>query len=129
MKKEVVPKGAGVMLFDKNRRLLLLKRAAVSVWMPEKWGLPGGKIEKDELPSSAAIRETQEETGLMVEKLRLLSVDEKVAIYFSNTYSGELKIDWEHTDWKWVHGEELSTYDVVPGIREIYELAVTYATE
>jgi len=124
-----MPKGAGVMLFDKNRRLLLLKRAAVSVWMPEKWGLPGGKIEKDELPSSAAIRETQEETGLMVEKLRLLSVDEKVAIYFSNTYSGELKIDWEHTDWKWVHGEELSIYDVVPGIREIYELAVTYATE
>jgi len=123
-----MPKGAGIMLFDKKRRLLLLKRASESRWMPDKWGLPGGKIEKDEHPVDAAIRETLEETSLSVKNLRLLSLDKNVAIYFSNTYSGKLKIDWEHADWKWVPREELASYDVVPGVKEIYELAVMYAT-
>ena len=48
-------KGAVIMIVDALDRLLLLKRHPVSVWMPEKWGLPGGRIEPDETPESAAI--------------------------------------------------------------------------
>lgn len=32
-----------------------------------RWGLPGGLVESDETPEQAAVRETQEETGLVVE--------------------------------------------------------------
>lgn len=32
-----------------------------------RWGLPGGLVESDETPEEAAVRETQEETGLAVE--------------------------------------------------------------
>jgi mutator protein MutT len=36
------------------------------------WEFPGGKMEPGETPQEAAVRETQEETGLAVEPLELL---------------------------------------------------------
>jgi ADP-ribose pyrophosphatase YjhB (NUDIX family) len=39
------------------------------------WDLPGGVVERDESPRSAARRETREEIGLLVEPGALLAVD------------------------------------------------------
>ncbi|MBF8643097.1 NUDIX hydrolase [Pseudomonas luteola] len=38
-----------------------------------KWSLPGGKIEKNETPDEAAIRELDEETGLKSKKFKYLA--------------------------------------------------------
>ncbi len=38
------------------------------------WGCPGGTIEPEELPSDAAVRETWEESGVLVELHRVLGV-------------------------------------------------------
>jgi 8-oxo-dGTP diphosphatase len=38
------------------------------------WGLPGGVLEPGESPASCAVRETLEETGLMIRPLRLAAV-------------------------------------------------------
>lgn len=38
------------------------------------WGLPGGFIEPDEVPESAVGRELNEETGLQISEVRLVSV-------------------------------------------------------
>lgn len=56
--------GAGSLL-ETDGRLLLLRRTG----NPFKncWGLPAGHVEGDEDPASAAVRETEEETGLRVE--------------------------------------------------------------
>jgi len=53
--------GAGA-LIERNGRLLLLCRAAEP--FKHHWGLPGGHVEADEDPQSAAIREAEEEIGL-----------------------------------------------------------------
>jgi len=47
---------------------LLLKRSTRGV-SKSKWNGVGGKVENDETPEQSAIRETFEETGLMVDNL------------------------------------------------------------
>lgn len=54
-------------LVEYDGKILLLHRQD---YKPEgnSWCLPAGKIEKDEDPSSAAVREVKEETGLTIPK-------------------------------------------------------------
>jgi ADP-ribose pyrophosphatase YjhB (NUDIX family) len=59
-------------IFSKNRtEVLLIKRRDVPVWV-----LPGGGIEKNELPEKAIVREIKEETGLKVK------IKKQVGIYY-----------------------------------------------
>jgi len=53
-----------------NKKILILYRPEYSLWE-----VPHGKIELDEHPEITAKREILEETGLQVEYLELLSVD------------------------------------------------------
>ena len=59
---------AGTYTFDAERRVLLV-RHHVGVWTN-----PGGIIEPFETPADTAVRETWEETGLVVELTRLIGV-------------------------------------------------------
>ena len=55
-----------VAVFDsKVEKLLLTKRRDIPVWV-----FPGGRIEKDETPEMAAIRESLEETGFEIEIIK-----------------------------------------------------------
>jgi ADP-ribose pyrophosphatase YjhB (NUDIX family) len=58
-----------VLLQDTEGRLLLVRHADSGLW-----GLIGGAVEVDERPAEAAVRETEEETGLLVELTRLVTV-------------------------------------------------------
>ncbi len=53
--------GVNVVVFDNDKRVLLMQREDFEVWCT-----PGGLIEKGETPATAALRETKEETGLDV---------------------------------------------------------------
>ena len=48
-----------------------------------KWNLPGGRVERDETPHEAAMREMSEETGLAFDELRYLTMyrEDKVIHY------------------------------------------------
>lgn len=52
-----------VAAFNDNKELLLLKRSN-DVHQGGLWSFPGGKVETNETPLNAAIRELKEETGL-----------------------------------------------------------------
>ena len=68
-----------------------------------RWALPGGLVEDDETPESAAVRETQEETGLRVELEGLLTTWMRpgfpvlVVIYRGHVVSGALRAAPEET--------------------------------
>ena len=74
---------AAVVLHDSQGRILLCLHADKNIWVT-----PGGLIEPGEQPADAAMRETLEETGLIVELTGILGV-----------YGGEdLIIDYPNGD-------------------------------
>ena len=56
-------------VFDDAGRLLLVRQREGGIW-----STPGGLVEPDERPADAAVRETWEETGLVVRPERVLGV-------------------------------------------------------
>ena len=120
-KKQVT--GAIVVLLDEENRTLILLRPKEAHWAPHKWGYPGGKIEEGEDPETAAIRETKEETQLTVWNLEPLPAlhSPEVASYYSLDFEGEVEIDFEHEDWKWVSRDEIEEYPLAPGTLDMFE--------
>ena len=66
----VTPKlGGDAAVFDDEGRLLVQRRADDGTW-----GLPGGFVDPNESPRETAVRETREETGLVVKPEELIGV-------------------------------------------------------
>ena len=61
--------GAFALIFDAENKVLLCHRTDRDVW-----NLPGGRVECDESPWAAVVREVEEEVGLLVRVERLLGV-------------------------------------------------------
>lgn len=64
---------AGILLFNENNELLLLKPT-----YKERWTIPGGVIEENEFLVDGLKREIKEEIGIEVEIKNLLVVDSKI---------------------------------------------------
>lgn len=111
-------KGALVVLLDDQDRVLILLRPSAARWAPNRWGYPGGKIEKGESSHAAAVRETKEETQLDVWDLKKIEIESDLPCvpYYTREYSGEIEIDYEHDDWKWVRRSEVENYPLAPGV-------------
>ncbi len=54
-------------LIWREGEVLVARRQASAVHLPDVWEFPGGKIESGETPQQAAIREAREEIGLEIE--------------------------------------------------------------
>ncbi len=92
------PKVAVVVLIRKNEHVLLVQR----MFNPQKghWTLPSGFVDAGEDPKAAAVRECLEETGLIINDLKLLDVIYSheyprgasiLILYQAQVKSGELK--------------------------------------
>jgi ADP-ribose pyrophosphatase YjhB (NUDIX family) len=73
--------GAGILLIDRHKKVLLQLRSDSN-----SWGIPGGCLNIGESLQDAAKREVYEETGLIVDDLQLF-----------NVYSGD-KQHWIYPD-------------------------------
>ncbi|KGR77992.1 NUDIX hydrolase [Ureibacillus manganicus] len=106
--KPIILPGSVVIIINENNEVLLQKRHDGS------WGLPGGLMDLGESFEEVAKREVFEETGLIVENLKLLNVfsgskyylkvsngDELysvTAVYYTKDVSGEMKIDYSESE-------------------------------
>ncbi|HHZ96657.1 MAG TPA: NUDIX hydrolase [Flavobacteriales bacterium] len=122
MKKE----GAVVVILDEQDRMLILLRPSHAWWAPNTWGLPGGKLEPDEAPLHAAVRETKEETQLDVRDLKIIhdALDSSVYAYYTRDYTGDIAIDHEHDDWMWAPRGTLQNTNLSPNVLELYEWVI-----
>jgi 8-oxo-dGTP pyrophosphatase MutT (NUDIX family) len=105
-----------------NNKLLLLKRGETAPWMPNKYCLPGGGVDKNESLISAGARELYEEAGieLSLNQLTPLTISypnySKIVFVCNNDSNYTVTLNWEHSDARWVSYQESSLVDLVPGL-------------
>ena len=99
---------AGHLVLDSSGRVLIGQTSYDSGY----WTIPGGVVEKDESPRAAAIRETREEIGLVVEASSLVAVhyigdanvpDRLILVFLggilSATEASHLSIPKDQSEW------------------------------
>src|SRR5690554_1473151 len=100
---------------NQNGEVLLLLRKQDDEFEPNKWGLPGGKIEAEEEPEIAASRELQEETNLTALSCTKLAevnlpLGGTIHYYEVNVEEGEQMValdSEEHTNYTFMSIEEI----------------------
>jgi 8-oxo-dGTP diphosphatase len=105
-------------LVMKDNKILIIKRSKVKRGLlngnPEVWDIPGGMVEKNEVPQDAAKRETFEETNCAVSIKKIAyefseydsekDIVFTTLIYLCDLIDGDnIKLDEEeHTEYDWV---------------------------
>ncbi len=133
-------------IIHKDGKYLIVLRSPKKKAFPNRWTLPGGGLETDDyigkpkttidawyyVVEDSLRREVKEETNLEVDNITyLLSLSfirtDGIPVcclsYFCDYKSGEVKLDDENIDYKWVDLEEANNYDLVEGILEEIQMA------
>ena len=113
----------------KDDRILILKRSRNVKTYKGKWATVSGYVEKNEKPEQTALKEIREEIGVEAELIRkgkIVHVKDNEGEWFVHPFlfkikSGNIKIDWEHTEYRWIKLEEIKKYDTVPMLKESLE--------
>lgn len=113
MKRQIVVTSG--LILNRNNEMLIVKRADDDGFMPGFWELPGGKTDHGEVPEDGLKREIFEECGLatsVISPLRTASyINSKhkekhyVEIFYIcelESPNQEVKLSFEHSDFKWV---------------------------
>ncbi len=114
---------------EMDKRLLLLQSTSKKS-EPETWGVPAGKIEKNESPESAAKRELFEETGILIDRnsqmqsLGKLYIRKPEIDYVYHLFKVRLnevpdvRISNEHQDYRWASVKDIEEMPLMLGARE-----------
>ena len=84
---------AHIWIFDKNKKVLIQKRAANKDTFPNLWDISvAGHISAGELPINSALREVKEEVGITISKndLTFIGTSKKKVIHNVNLIDNEL---------------------------------------
>ncbi len=114
---------------------MFLKRCATSPWS-YTWGLPGGRIEENQTPLEAMLREVVEETGMDISQEAISFLGKvyvrdpkKDFVYYMfkcEIFSKPNEIflaDNEHTEYRWLDPRDaLTELPLVPGEDECIQL-------
>ncbi len=93
--------------------ILILKRAGGAA--PGAWYTPGGVLDRGETPEQSALRELEEETGLVptgslflvgLIPTHVYGADTFLVAYACDCAQGEVRLSSEHTGVRWIKPEE-----------------------
>ena len=91
----IIGRGAGILLIDNRRRVLLQYRDKNNRWNQDVWSEFGGQIEKNETPEQAVKRELKEEIGIELTDLKFFKkyrTQKEKGIYEASFYVASLNI-------------------------------------
>ena len=117
---------------NNNDKFLIIRRSSTDKWMPHRWYLPGGTIEKGELSIDAVVRETFEEVNLNLDKSKIVSLMQRDEVEFflclPDSWSGNVKLKLtngilENDLFEWVTLKESDAFELVPGLLNLLELS------
>jgi 8-oxo-dGTP pyrophosphatase MutT (NUDIX family) len=133
-------------IYNDEGKYLIAKRSPDKKRFPNLWTVPGGGLETDDYindkPSTKAgqwyyaiektlRREVREEVNLEIEKpeylldLTFISPNGQPCVvlsYYAKYKSGEVKLDADSVEYKWVSLSEAKNYDLIDGIWEEIEM-------
>lgn len=113
-----------VILLKYQSSFLILKRGSTAPWMPNKWSLVGGGLDKGETKFECIERETLEEISLKPFKIKLKESKKTEDIGIIHYFTGELKtnkvkLDYENSEFKFIRTlDDIELYEFVPYIKE-----------
>ena len=130
-----MPQVVTVILINDEGKILILKRSKKVRTYKGKWGGVAGYIEKNEKPLETAIKEIKEEVDLDTKDIELLKQLEPICItdfyegkkydwsifsfLFKTKEKNKIKIDWEHSEYRWIAPSQLKNLETVPYFKEI----------
>ena len=116
-------------IIKKEDKYLLIQRSFDSHFFPSMWDFPGGKIDKDEKPEDAIIREVKEETSLSIElgdkvgeyNFTKMETALHFQIFATKSFTGEVKLSADHSTAAWVGKKDLELYDLAPIVKLYFD--------
>lgn len=118
--------------------ILLLKRSNKVANYQGKWNGVGGFLDEVKPIEEKVIEEITEELAINpanIARIKLGRLHKLTDPSISKTWliqpvlvttksKPNIKLDWEHTDYKWVKPQEIKNYDIVPGLDKSLNLAL-----
>lgn len=116
-----------------NDQILILKRSEKVRSMKGLWSGVSGIIENNETPIDRAKIEIFEEVGIKEKEIKLVKKLEKMKIssqqyknheweifpFLFETKNGNIVLNWENSEFKWILPKELKNYQTVPSLEKI----------
>jgi 8-oxo-dGTP pyrophosphatase MutT (NUDIX family) len=107
-----------------DEKILILKRSDKVRTHKGKWAGVSGYIEPGETDDQTAIKEIHEETGLTEGDVELIRKGEPIHVqdgelvwvvhpFLFKSNTSDIKIDWEHTEYRWIAPGELGEFNFV----------------
>ncbi len=105
-----------IIILNNKKEVLLLQRPSTDMSRPNGWDFPGGALEKLEDPIAGIKREVQEETGLIVKSVTLLSVTSFplhdgcwtiLVLYQADCESETIVLSNEHQQFQWMRKDQI----------------------
>jgi len=118
--------------------ILLLKRSDRVSTYKGKWNTVAGYLDEIRPVEEKVLEELREELGIGKEDILSIYLADSFEFNDSNigktwivtpvlvelSKKPEIRLDWEHTDFKWILPEELKNFDTVPNLDLSFEKAM-----
>ena len=117
-----------IIVVVKGNKFLAVERSKSDYWMPLHWSMPGGHISEGESPYRAAKRELEEETKLVAKTIVYLGTkhgkdSKKLYLYKCEDFDGDVTLNFEHSDYKWITLDEVDDLKTTPRLKEFAAIA------
>jgi len=118
---------------DHNDKILILKRSQQVRTMKGLWAGVSGIIENNEAPIKRAKIEIFEEVGIKEQNIKLIKSGSEVFVespqyknhqwvispFLFQTEISDIKLNWENSEFRWIHVNELKEFNTVPSLEKI----------
>lgn len=112
--------------------ILIMKRSDKVRTYQGKWNTVAGYLDEIKPIEEKVIEEIEEETGIVKSQIKSIKIgkiysftDEKInrkwiiqPVLVRLKEKPEIKLDWEHTDYRWIKKEDINRFDVVPNLKK-----------